>query len=143
MTAPSTPPTSTQNHLVLFMQALLKMLDPAGSTTQKVTSYIADVLGTLGGLVGIFNHQWGIDLGTVPQSVLIGISAVVILGINAYRLYTNQKIALAKAVAFEHAALLALNSRTVEAAPASAAAAGDPTLVSAGASGALPEAPTA
>ena len=86
-------------HLDAILNVLLGVVDPSGTKVHKAASFIVDALGVLGTLVGIFNHQWGIDLSTAPQAVLIAVSAVIVLAMNAYRLYSNQKVATARVTA--------------------------------------------
>lgn len=100
--APEPTPTSP-GALNVLIEFILGLLDPAGSQTHKITSYLADAAAILGGLVGVFNRQWGIDLTVIPQSVLLGVSALVLLGVNVYRIYTTGKIAMARASALDSA----------------------------------------
>lgn len=75
-----------------FLGELVDVLNTPGSTAEQVGGLLADLIGALAVVVGSFDHSLGLSISTVPQATIAAAGALLLLGVNVFRLHTKTQV---------------------------------------------------
>jgi hypothetical protein len=107
--APSTP-VSVIDEGVQLIDDLVTLLENPNSTTEQVTTVVVGLVGIGAMVAGTFDHALGLEISSIPQTIIAAGGAVLLLGIKVLRTIGKNK---SKTVASEMAAqLLAVRAVT-------------------------------
>jgi hypothetical protein len=91
------------NSLPGLVGDIIKTLED-NSSPQMIATYVAEFLALLGVVVGAFDHPLGLGISGIPQSVILGVSAVVGGAVTIARLIFKSRLHMAAVTAASLAA---------------------------------------